>query len=303
MMSKFNLFCRSSVLFIAAVGLILQSNVCFAQDDSAKADIVDTAIGAGDFKTLVAAVKAAGLVDASDGAFSKISSEKTKELLKPENKEALAKILTYHVVQGKVMASDVMKIKSADTLNGKALKISTKDGAVMINDAKVITADIACGNGIIHVIDAVIMPPADEKTLTSMKKDIIDTAMAGENFSTLVAAVKAAGLAETLKGEGPFTVFAPNNAAFSKLPAATLEELLKPENKEKLQGILTYHVVSGKVSAKDVVKLTNAKTVNGKDVSIAVTNGEVRVNDAKVIATDIGCENGIIHVIDTVILP
>jgi len=315
MMSKFNLFCRSSVLFIAAVGLILQSNVCFAQDDSAKADIVDTAIGAGDFKTLVAAVKAAGLVDAlkgegpftvfapSDAAFSKISSEKTKELLKPENKEALAKILTYHVVQGKVMASDVMKIKSADTLNGKALKISTKDGAVMINDAKVITADIACGNGIIHVIDAVIMPPADEKTLTSMKKDIIDTAMAGENFSTLVAAVKAAGLAETLKGEGPFTVFAPNNAAFSKLPAATLEELLKPENKEKLQGILTYHVVSGKVSAKDVVKLTNAKTVNGKDVSIAVTNGEVRVNDAKVIATDIGCENGIIHVIDTVILP
>jgi uncharacterized surface protein with fasciclin (FAS1) repeats len=134
-------------------------------------------------------------------------------------------------------------------------------------------------------------------------KDIVDTAVGSENFSTLVAAVKAAGLVDTLKGNGPFTVFAPTNEAFAKLPKETLEMLLKPENKDKLTAILTYHVVSGKVMAADVVKLSKAKTVQGQDVKIEVKDGKVMVNNAQVTATDIACKNGVIHVIDTVILP
>jgi len=135
-------------------------------------------------------------------------------------------------------------------------------------------------------------------------KDIVDTAVAAGDFNTLVAAVKAAGLVDTLKSEGPFTVFAPTDAAFAKLPEGTLDMLLKPENKDKLAGILTYHVVSGKVKAKDVVTLSSATTVQGDDVSIMVKDGSVILNgNSTVIKTDIKTSNGVIHVIDTVIMP
>jgi uncharacterized surface protein with fasciclin (FAS1) repeats len=135
------------------------------------------------------------------------------------------------------------------------------------------------------------------------KKDIVDTAVAAGNFKTLAAALKAADLVDTLKGKGPFTVFAPTDEAFAKLPAGTLEMLLKPENKAKLVKILTYHVVPGKVMAADVVKLKTAKTVQGSDVTITVTDGKVKVDDANVTKTDIECSNGVIHVIDAVIMP
>jgi uncharacterized surface protein with fasciclin (FAS1) repeats len=134
-------------------------------------------------------------------------------------------------------------------------------------------------------------------------KDIVDTAVAAGSFKTLAAALTAADLVDTLKGKGPFTVFAPTDEAFAKLPKGTLESLLKPENKKKLAGILTYHVVSGKVLAKDVVKLTEAKTVQGSSVKIVVKDGKVTVDGANVTATDIEASNGVIHVIDTVILP
>ena len=141
--------------------------------------------------------------------------------------------------------------------------------------------------------------PAAEATKGA---DIVDTAMAG-GFTTLVAAVKAAGLVDTLKGSGPFTVFAPTDAAFAKLPAGTVESLLKPENKAKLQAILTYHVVAGQVMAQEVVKLHSAKTVEGQEVNIKTANGGVMVNNANVTKTDIMTSNGVIHVIDTVLLP
>ncbi len=133
-------------------------------------------------------------------------------------------------------------------------------------------------------------------------KDIVDTAAGNGSFKTLVAAVKAADLVDTLKGKGPFTVFAPTDEAFAKLPKGTVENLLKPENKKKLQAVLTYHVVAGDVRAADVVKLKSAKTVQGQEVKIDASNG-VKVNDAKVTKADIVCTNGVIHVIDTVILP
>ncbi len=137
------------------------------------------------------------------------------------------------------------------------------------------------------------------------KKDIVDTAAGAEGFKTLVAAVKAAGLVETLKGEGPFTVMAPTDLAFAKLPEGTLESLLKPENKEKLVAILTYHVIAGKTMAADVVKLDgqSVKTVEGASAKITVKDGAVMIEGAKVVKADIECSNGVIHVIDTVILP
>lgn len=138
---------------------------------------------------------------------------------------------------------------------------------------------------------------------TMPEKDIVDTAVAAGDFNTLVAAVKAAELVETLKGEGPYTVFAPTDAAFAKLPEGTLESLLKPENKAKLAGILTYHVVASKVMAADVVKMNEAKTVNGQMLKISTMNGKVMVDSANVTKTDIECSNGVIHVIDAVVLP
>lgn len=135
------------------------------------------------------------------------------------------------------------------------------------------------------------------------EKDIVDTAVSAGSFKTLAAALGAAKLVDTLKGEGPFTVFAPTDDAFAKLPAGTVESLLKPENKDKLTAVLTYHVVPGKVLAKDVVGLKSAKTVQGSEVKISVVDGAVMIDGAKVLKTDILCKNGVIHVIDSVILP
>lgn len=136
----------------------------------------------------------------------------------------------------------------------------------------------------------------------SESKDIVAVASGAGNFKTLVAAVKAAGLVETLQGTGPFTVFAPTDEAFAKLPKGTLDDLLKPENKAKLAGILTYHVLSGKVMAADV-KTMKAKTVNGQKLDVVAEDGKVTVNNAKVIATDVAASNGVIHAIDTVLMP
>jgi len=276
---------RNFFLGVAA-GAVVCSGI-ITQTSAQESDIVDTAVAAGKFDTLVAAVKAAELVETlkgdgpftvfapSDDAFAKVPADQLEELLKPENKEKLQGILTYHVVGGaKVMASDVVNMTSAKTANGQEVAIAVKDGVVSIDGAKVLTTDIECSNGVIHVIDSVIMP----------KADIVDTAMAAGSFKTLLAAVT-------------------SDDAFAKIPAEKIAELLKPENKETLQGILTYHVVSGNVMAADVVKLTSAKTVNGKEVAIAVADGKVTVDGANVVATDIKCANGVIHVIDSVLMP
>ncbi len=276
-------------------------------------DIVDTAIADGRFTTLVAALQAAGLVDAlkaegpftvfapTDDAFAKLPAGTLDELLKPENKQKLTDILLYHVVNGKVMAADVAGMTSATTLLGKDVAIKVDMGNVYINDAKVVITDIETSNGVIHVIDTVLLPPAEEAAAPGT---IVDIAVADGRFKTLVAALQAADLAGTLSGEGPFTVFAPTDDAFAKLPAGTLDELLKPENKQKLTDILLYHVVSGKVMASDVVGLTSAPTLLGKDIKVSVKDGSVYLNDTvKVIITDIEASNGVIHVIDAVLLP
>jgi len=152
-------------------------------------------------------------------------------------------------------------------------------------------------------IGAVVLALSTMTSPAVQQKDIVDTAVGAGTFKTLAAALQAAGLVDTLKGKGPFTVFAPTDAAFAKLPAGTVEELLKPENKAKLTRILTYHVVAGKVLAADVVKLRSAKAVSGDTLAIVTRDGGVTVGNAKVVKTDIGASNGVIHVIDTVLLP
>jgi uncharacterized surface protein with fasciclin (FAS1) repeats len=272
-------------------------------------DIVDTAVANGSFTTLAAALQAAGLVDAlkadgpftvfapTDEAFAKLPAGTVEGLLKPENLEQLKAVLLYHVVEGKVMAADVAGMSSATALSGKDLAVKVDMGNVYINESKVVLADVAASNGVIHVIDAVLLPPAD-------LLDIVDTAVADGRFTTLAAALQAAGLIETLKGEGPFTVFAPTDDAFAKLPAGTVENLLKPENLEQLKSILLYHVVAGKVMAADVVTLTSADAVSGAQISIKVQDGKVYLNETiQVIITDIETSNGVIHVIDAVLLP
>jgi len=145
---------------------------------------------------------------------------------------------------------------------------------------------------------AVVSPARAQQT-----KDIVDTAVAAGSFKTLAKALAAADLVGTLKGPGPFTVFAPTDEAFAKLPAGTLDNLLKPENKDKLRRILTYHVVPGKVVAADVVKVSSAKTVSGDSLPIQVNGSTVIAGKARVVKTDVGASNGVIHVIDTVLLP
>lgn len=271
-------------------------------------DIVDTAVADGRFGTLVAAVQAAGLVDAlkgegpltvfapTDDAFAMLPEGTVETLLKAENLEQLKSILLYHVVGGKLMASDVTSMTAAESLEGSEIAFKVDMGNAYANEAKIIITDIETSNGVIHVIDAVLLPPAK-------LSDIVDTAVADGRFKTLAAALGAAGLVETLKGEGPFTVFAPTDDAFAKLPAGTVETLLKPENLEQLKSILLYHVVSGKVLADQVVTLESADTVLGKPVTIKVMDGKVYVNDSQVVLTDVLAANGVIHVIDSVLLP
>jgi uncharacterized surface protein with fasciclin (FAS1) repeats len=218
----------------------------------------------------------------------------------------LTDILLYHVVPGKVMASDVtaMNGKMAETaLKGTQLSIKVDMGSVYLNEkTKVVTTDIEASNGVIHVIDSVLLPPSDEAAVD--EKNVVDTAIADGRFTTLVAALKAAGLVDTLQGKGPFTVFAPTDEAFASLPAGTLDSLLKPENKQQLTDILLYHVVSGNVMASDVLDLKSAPTVLGKDITIKVNDGKVFLNDkTQIVITDIQTSNGVIHVIDSVLLP
>jgi len=165
------------------------------------------------------------------------------------------------------------------------------------------TASVAIAALIATGIFSSLSAIAGESKNDQQAGDIVDVAIAAGQFNTLAAALEAADLVGTLKGDGPFTVFAPTDAAFAALPEGTVESLLKPENRDQLVSILTYHVVSGKVAASDVVNLDSADTVNGQPIAIRVTDGNVRINNATVIAADVVASNGVIHVIDTVILP
>ena len=371
---------------------------------SDKADIVDTAIAAGDFTTLVELVQAAGLEETlrgegpftvfapTDAAFAAVPAETLDALA--ADPAALESVLLYHVVPGRLIAALISDGKEVATAQGENVFFSFADGVKKVNGATIVGKDIQAANGVIHVIDSVILPPsisgeapaADEaaaegeaaasdeataeastvmtdtvsaeateamtdtvsaeateamtetvateateamtdtvsaeateamtetvateeaapeassdETMAAMA-DIVDTAVAAGSFNTLVAAVQAAGLVDALKGEGPFTVFAPTDDAFAKLPQETIDALLADPTGDLTQ-ILLYHVVAGKVMAADLSDGLEADTLQGKPVAFTLSDGGAMVNDANIIATDIETSNGVIHVIDSVILP
>ena len=276
-----------------------------AKGDSEQADIVVTAASTGNFRTLINALVATDLVGAlkgdsgftvfapTDEAFGKLPKDAVAALLKPANREALTALLKFHVVPGKLTAKALRKASTATSLNGATLAFEGDGHGLKVEGANIIKADILCANGIIHVIDSVLMP---------QKRDLLAVAEKQGQFKVLLAAVKAAGLTEALQGDGPFTILAPTDEAFSKIPPETLKSLLKPENKSKLAAILKYHVIPTQAKARDVAAMDRVKTLNG-EVEPKIIDGRLQINDAKVIATDIKTDNGIIHVIDSVLMP
>jgi transforming growth factor-beta-induced protein len=280
--------------------------------EEAAPTIVEIAVEDGRFTTLVAAVQAAGLVDTlnSDGPFTVFAPtddafaalpDGTVESLLEDPQGALTQILLYHVIGAAVPAADVVELDSATTVQGEEISIEVVGGSVILNGAvEVIITDIEASNGIIHVIDAVLLPPS----LTAEElPSIAEIAAGDENFSTLVAALDAAGLVDVLAGEGEFTVFAPTNDAFAALPDGTVEALLQDPEGDLTQ-ILLYHVVDGIALAEAVVGLDSVVTLQGEAISIEIVGGSVILNGAvEVIITDIEASNGVIHVIDGVLLP
>ncbi|MEM7112394.1 MAG: fasciclin domain-containing protein [Chloroflexota bacterium] len=282
--------------------------------------IVDIAVNDGRFNTLVTAVTEAGLAEtlAGEGPFTVFAPtddafaalpEGTVEALLADPEGTLTQILTYHVVDGAVFAADVVGLETAPTLQGENIEITVDGDSVFLNESiQVITTDIEASNGVIHVIDNVLLPPtvaaamAEEAAMAEVGT-IAEIATEAGTFTTLLAALEAAGLAETFASEGEFTVFAPTDNAFAALPEGTVEALLEdPEG--LLTDILLYHVVDSTVLAETVVTLEAAPTLLGKDVTITVDNGRVFLNETvEVITTDIKASNGVIHVIDTVLLP
>ena len=283
-------------------------------------DIMSALEQCGQFETLVAAVKAAGLSKTleskgsftvfapNDHAFSRLPSGTVENLLKPENKDQLKAILTFHVL-GEARSSCSLKNGELETVNGAHLNVKKWGTHVFLNNnrTRVREADVKFENGIVHVIDQVMLPPKKKTEFTSTTSkakshDIVDTAISAGQFKTLATALKAAGLVETLKGSGPFTVFAPTDDAFAKLPKGTVEDLLKPENKSKLANILKYHVIAGKVPSK-AIEPGKVNTVASETVKLKLKNDSIMVNKSKVIKPDINAANGVIHIIDTVLIP
>ena len=285
--------------------------------------IVDVAVAAGTFDTLVAAVSAAGLAETlsgegpftvfapTDDAFAALPAGLVDALLLPENKDALVAVLTYHVLGAEVPSSDVAT-GSVETLQGEEIELVASDDGVTVNGANVIAVDVEASNGVIHVIDSVLVPPSIDATALlvadAMESEamevgtIVDVAVEAGSFNTLVAAVTAADLAETLSGEGPFTVFAPTDDAFAALPAGLVDALLLPENKDALVAVLTYHVLGAEVPSSDVAT-GSVETLQGEEIELVASDDGVTVNGANVIAVDVEASNGVIHVIDAVLVP
>jgi uncharacterized surface protein with fasciclin (FAS1) repeats len=258
-------------------------------------DIVEIAV-AGGFNTLATALTEASLVEAlqaegpftvfapTDAAFAALPDGVLDNLL--ADTEALTDVLLYHVVSGQIFSGDLSDGQTAETLQGQSITVDLSDG-VMIDDASVTSADIIATNGVIHVIDEVLL------------LDIIQQALSNDDFSTLVTAVQAAGLVETLRGDGPFTVFAPTNEAFAALPEGALSALLA--DTDALTEVLLYHVIADEIYAADLTDDAEVATVQGQSITVDLTEG-ARIDDANVTGTDIASRNGVIHVIDGVLL-
>ena len=270
--------------------------------------IIDTALADGRFSTLATALTEAELVEAlqgdgpftvlapTDEAFAKLPDGTLSKLLGESSRDTLRSILNYHVISGSAKLGDALKLGTATTLQGESVQIAFIEGRIGVNEASLVNADIQCSNGIIHVIDAVLLPPVPKP------KSILETAKEAGKFETLLAALEATGLVSALTADGPFTVFAPTDAAVGRLPESA-ESLLLEENREKLEGILKYHVVKGRISAGDALNSGQALTLGGESLEFAVSDGLLKVNGSTISTVDLECSNGMIHIIDQVLIP
>ena len=291
----------------------LETQVAEKQDPSG--DLVDTAIAAG-FKTLVAAVQAAGLEDAlrsegpftvfapTEAAFSRLPDGLVAQLLMPENQAKLQQLLKYHVVSGRVTRGDLRFFQRVETLEGSDLEIRRFFRLILVNHQRVKLADVMATNGVIHVIDEVLVPAGFSlEDPVAPTLDLVDTASSA-GLTTLVTAAGAAGLEDALRDNGSLTVFAPTNEAFDRLPDGLVAELLLPENVELLQDLLLYHVTSGDVRSTDLRRFQLVEMLQGsRTLVIKTRGGRVHVNRSRVIAADVLATNGVAHVIDRVLIP
>ena len=304
---------KKTMIFLAIImmSLVLIPGASVAAQEQ---DIVAIAAGSEDFTILTAALETAGLTEALQGegpftvfaptnaAFenllSALSISAEDLLAQPQ----LADVLLYHVVAGSVMSGDLQNGMTAETLGGQMITVDLSEG-VKINTSAVITADIKASNGVIHVIDTVLIPETFQlASATAPLPSIVDIAVSNPDFSILVAALAKAELVEALQAEGPFTVFAPTNAAFEALLGElgiTAEELL---GQPQLADVLLYHVVSGAVLSTDLQNGMTAETLGGQSITVDLTDG-VKINKSAVEIADIQASNGVIHVIDSVLIP
>ena len=305
-------------LFIAIFSAAQASNTIV---DLAQASntIVDLALATPTLSTLVTALKAGDLVKTLEGpgpftvfaptnaAFAALPKGVLANLLKPANKAGLDDVLTYHVLGDEVHSQKFLDGEMLRTLEQKYVTVRIAGKDILINSAKVTTADVQASNGVIHIIDAVLLPssappsPGPSPSPAPGSQNIVQLAQATPDLSTLVTALGAASLVQTLEGAGPFTVFAPTNEAFQNLPAGALANLLKPKNKAKLVDILTFHVVAGDIHAKDILDGERIKTVEGMYIMAAVNESGVFLNNAKVTTADVNASNGVVHIIDEVL--
>jgi uncharacterized surface protein with fasciclin (FAS1) repeats len=299
---------------LVALVLVFSYTPVSAMED----DIVDIAVGNEAFSTLVAALTEADLVGAlqGDGPFTVFAptNDAFADLLAALDITAadllahpdLSKVLLYHVVSGKIMSTDLSDGAMAETLNGESITVDLSDG-VKIDNATVTTADVEASNGVIHIIDSVLVPTnfkldPMEDSMMEDKPDIVDIALSDESFSMLVMLLQEADLVGALQGDGPFTVFAPTNDAFVDLVTAlgiTPEELMAQPD---LANVLLYHVVSGKVMSTDLSDGLAAPTLYGEEIVFDLSDG-VKANSSNVIAADVEASNGVVHVIDSVLVP
>ncbi|MEM7384771.1 MAG: fasciclin domain-containing protein [Verrucomicrobiota bacterium] len=255
------------------------------------------AVGAADLAETVVTSEALTILAPTDAAFAGLPENTLDTLLLPENKEQLRQILLYHVIGGKVLSSTVQTLASANTVAEAPVNILLNGDAILVNDAQVFEVDINASNGVIHAIDRVLLPPAGRSEAK------IPEFASSAGFSVLVAAVEAAGLVELLNGEGPFTVLAPTDEAFAKLADGVLDSLLLPENVDQLRDILRYHVFSTEISASTFGRVDHPFTASGAGVAVATGDAGPTFNGAGVVSADVLVGNGIIHAIDTVLIP
>lgn len=285
-------------------------------------DIVTTAVGVSTLSTLVTAVKAAGLVGAlsmpngpytvfapSDDAFAALPAGELDYLL--QHPIELANVLRYHLLDHRVYSTQIKQFATARTIQGEEVVFFVNGSTVLINGvAAVEVADVDATNGVVHIISAVLVPQATREAAARWNAarsgapalpNIVELAEATPSLSTLVQAVVAGGLVSTLEGTGPFTVFAPLNIAFASLPNGVLDYLLN--NTSVLDEVLTYHVVAGAVTSNQLSNGEQVPTVEGGNVTVSIVNGGVYINDARVVTANLAASNGVVHIIDRVLLP